>query len=89
LNLRLLPYLVQDEGALRKVASLVKTYFLLGGMHLQFNVVSRQTLEDAQKHPQDYTDLVVRVSGYSAFFTDLGKSIQDDIIARTEFGHGE
>jgi formate C-acetyltransferase len=58
-------------------------------MHLQFNVVSRQTLEDAQKHPQNYTDLVVRVSGYSAFFTDLGKSIQDDIIARTEFGHGE
>ncbi len=89
LNLRLLPSLVQDEGVLRKVASLVKTYFHLGGMHLQFNVVSRQTLEDAQKHPQNYTDLVVRVSGYSAFFTDLGKSIQDDIIARTEFGHGK
>jgi len=89
LNLRLLPYLVQDEGTLRKVASLVKAYFLLGGMHLQFNVVSRETLEDAQKHPQNYTDLVVRVSGYSAFFTDLGKSIQDDIIARTEFGHGK
>jgi len=65
---------------------LVKTYFHLGGMHLQFNVVSRETLEDAQKHPQDHRDLVVRVSGYSAFFTDLGKPIQDDIIARTEFG---
>ena len=87
LNLRLLPSLVQDEGTLRKVASLVETYFHLGGMHLQFNVVSRQTLEDAQKHPQDHRDLVVRVSGYSAFFTDLGKLIQDDIIARTEFGH--
>ncbi len=86
LNLRLLPSLVQDEDALRKVASLVKTYFHLGGMHLQFNVVSRETLEDAQKHPQDHRDLVVRVSGYSAFFTDLGKLIQDDIIARTEFG---
>ncbi|MEE8469780.1 MAG: formate C-acetyltransferase/glycerol dehydratase family glycyl radical enzyme, partial [Dehalococcoidia bacterium] len=86
LNLRLLPALVHDADAVRKVASLVKTYFDLGGMHLQFNVVSRDTLEDAQKHPQDYRDLVVRVSGYSAFFTDLGKLIQDDIIARTEFG---
>jgi len=86
LNLRLLPSLVQDEAALGKVASLVRTYFHLGGMHLQFNVVSREMLEDAQKHPQDHRDLVVRVSGYSAFFTDLGKLIQDDIIARTEFG---
>ncbi|MCJ7807660.1 MAG: formate C-acetyltransferase/glycerol dehydratase family glycyl radical enzyme [Dehalococcoidia bacterium] len=86
LNLRLLPSLVQDEAALGMVASLVKTYFHSGGMHLQFNVVSRETLVDAQKNPQDYRDLVVRVSGYSAFFTDLGKLIQDDIIARTEFG---
>jgi formate C-acetyltransferase len=86
LNLRLLPSLVQDEAALGMVASLVKTYFHSGGMHLQFNVVSRETLVDAQKNPQDHTDLVVRVSGYSAFFTDLGKLIQDDIIARTEFG---
>ena len=86
LNLRLLPSLVRDEGTLRKVMSLVKTYFRLGGMHLQFNVVSRETLEDAQQHPQNHRDLVVRVSGYSAFFTDLGKLIQDDIIARTEFG---
>jgi formate C-acetyltransferase len=86
LNLRLLPSLVQDEAALGKVASLVKTYFHSGGMHLQFNVVSRETLVDAQNNPQDYRDLVVRVSGYSAFFTDLGKLIQDDIIARTEFG---
>jgi formate C-acetyltransferase len=86
LNLRLLPSLVQDDDALRKVTSLVKTYFRLGGMHLQFNVVSSETLKDAQKHPENYRDLVVRVSGYSAFFTDLGRSIQDDIIARTEFG---
>jgi len=86
LNLRLLPSLVQDEAALGKVASLVQTYFHSGGMQLQFNVVSRETLVDAQKHPQDHRDLVVRVSGYSAFFTDLGKLIQDDIIARTEFG---
>lgn len=86
LNLRLLPSMVQDDDTLRKVMSLVKTYFRLGGMHLQFNVVSRETLEDAQQHPQNHRDLVVRVSGYSAFFTDLGKLIQDDIIARTAFG---
>ena len=55
-------------------------------MEVQFNVVSTEVLRDAQEHPEDYKDLVVRVSGYSAFFTDLGKSIQDDVIARTEFG---
>ncbi|MFQ5999338.1 MAG: pyruvate formate lyase family protein, partial [Candidatus Bathyarchaeia archaeon] len=86
LNLRLHPSLLQNEEGLRKVASLIRTYFDLGGMHVQFNVVSSEMLRDAQRHPEKYKDLVVRVSGYSAFFTDLGKSIQDDIIARTEFG---
>lgn len=85
LNLRLLPSMASDEDGIRKIAALVKAYFDLGGMHVQFNVVSRETLEDAQRNPQDYGDLVVRVSGYSAFFTDLGKAIQDDIIARTQF----
>jgi len=86
LNLRLHPSLVRDEEGLKKVASLIRTYFDLGGMHVQFNVVSSEMLRDAQLHPEKYRDLVVRVSGYSAFFIDLGKSIQDDIIARTEFG---
>ena len=86
LNLRLHPSLVRDEDGLKKVASLIRTYFGLGGMHVQFNVVSSEMLRDAQLHPEKYKDLVVRVSGYSAFFIDLGKSIQDDIIARTEFG---
>jgi len=86
LNLRLHPSLVRDEEGLKKVASLIRTYFDLGGMHVQFNVVSSEMLRDAQLHPEKYKDLVVRVSGYSAFFIDLGKSIQDDIIARTEFG---
>ena len=52
--------------------------------HIQFNVISRQTLIDAQNHPENYKGLVVRVAGYSAFFVELNKEIQDDIIARTE-----
>jgi len=86
LNLRIHPSAVGNEEGLTNVSSLIRTYFDMGGMHVQFNVVSSEMLRDAQKHPENYRDLVVRVSGYSAFFTDLGRSIQDDIIARTEFG---
>jgi pyruvate-formate lyase len=68
------------------VASLIRAYFKLGGSQVQLNVVDSQTLRDAQKNPEKYRDLVVRVSGYCAYFTDLGKPIQDDIIARAEFG---
>ncbi len=63
---------------------MVDTYFAMGGMEVQFNVVDRKILLDAQKHPEHYQDLVVRVSGFSAYFNDLQKSIQDEIIARTE-----
>lgn len=62
----------------------LRTFFLSGGYHIQFNVVSSETLRDAQKHPEQYRDLVVRVAGYTAFFTDLNKEIQNDIIDRTE-----
>lgn len=72
-----------DEG-LHKFVDLVRTYFDKKGMHMQFNVVSRETLIDAQKHPENYRHLVVRVAGYSALFTTLSKSLQDDIIRRTE-----
>ena len=66
-------------------------YFDQKGSHVQFNVVSRETLLDAQKHPENYQTLVVRVAGYSALFTSLSKSLQDDIINRTEqtFGGGQ
>ncbi len=67
------------------VAGLVKTYFKKGGFHVQLNAVDRETLLRAQQKPDDYADLIVRVSGYSAYFTRLGRQIQDDIIARTEF----
>ena len=66
--------------------SLILAYFDQKGSHMQFNVVSRQTLIDAQKHPENYKGLVVRVAGYSALFTTLSKSLQDDIINRTEQG---
>jgi formate C-acetyltransferase len=86
LNLRLHPSAVEGERGVDNVAALARTYFDMGGMEVQFNVVSTEMLRDAQRHPEGYKDLVVRVSGYSAFFTDLGRSIQDDIIARREFG---
>jgi formate C-acetyltransferase len=69
-----------------KWANLIRTYFDLGGWEIQFNVVSADTLREAQKHPEDYKDLVVRVVGYSAFFVELEKVVQDDIIRRTEHG---
>ncbi|MBU4385952.1 MAG: glycyl radical protein, partial [Actinobacteria bacterium] len=85
LNMRLSPGLLRSEESTEKLASLVEGYFALGGRHVQFNVVDTATLEDAQAHPEKYPDLVVRVSGYCAYFTDLGTSIQNDIIARTDF----
>lgn len=86
LNVKLHPsYVASDEG-LRKMTSLIRTYFDLGGMHVQPNVVSDSDLRAAQEDPDSYRDLVVKVAGYSAYFTDLGRSIQDDIIDRYQFG---
>jgi pyruvate-formate lyase len=70
------------------MVALVRGFFAMGGMELSLNAVSTETLKDAQHRPECYRDLVVRVSGYSAHFTDLGRPIQDEIISRTEFrGH--
>ena len=85
LNMKFHPSALQTTEDLRKLSDLIKTYFSLGGKHIQFNVVSKETLIEAQKHPEDYRDLVVRVAGYSAYFVQLGKIIQDEIIARTEY----
>ena len=85
LNMRWLPSLFDSEAGIAAMVALVRSYFALGGMEVQFNVVSNATLRDAQKHPENYRDLSVRVSGYSALFTDLGKPLQDEIIARTTF----
>lgn len=85
-NVKFLPSLFDGEERLDKMVALVRGFFAQGGMELSPNVVSNETLVDAQRHPERYRDLVVRVSGYSAYFTDLGKPLQDEIISRTEFG---
>jgi formate C-acetyltransferase len=86
LNMRFSPALLATDEGVEKLAFLTEAYFALGGRHVQYNVVDSGILKDAQRHPEKYRDLVVRVSGYCAYFTDLGRSIQNDIIARTEFG---
>jgi pyruvate formate-lyase/glycerol dehydratase family glycyl radical enzyme len=84
LNMKLSPGLVEGEEGIVKLASLIRTYFRLGGHHIQFNVVKAETLRDAQEHPDAHRDLIVRVAGYSDYFCDLSRSLQDEIISRTE-----
>jgi pyruvate formate-lyase/glycerol dehydratase family glycyl radical enzyme len=86
LNMKLNPALVADERGLDNLAALIRSFFELGGFHVQFNVISGDTLRAAQREPEKYTGLIVRVAGYSAYFADLCEEIQDDIIARTEYG---
>ena len=76
----------RNEDGIKKVAALVKAFIDLGGHQLQLNSINRDVLLDAQKHPENYKHLVVRVAGYSALFTTLSRSLQDDIIRRTEQG---
>jgi len=84
LNQRLTPDLFKGQENIRKLAQLIKTFFNMGGHHVQFNVVSTELLREAQKHPADFQDLMVRVAGYSDYFVNLPKGLQDEIIARTE-----
>ncbi|WP_017209047.1 glycyl radical protein [Clostridium beijerinckii] len=83
-NQKFLPSAVAGDTGLQNFASVIRSYFDHKGMHVQFNVIDKQLLLDAQKHPENYKDLVVRVAGYSAQFTVLAKEVQDDIINRTE-----
>lgn len=83
-NQKFHPSALKGIDGLMKFSSYIRGFFDQKGMHVQFNVVSRETLIDAQKHPENYKNLVVRVAGYSALFTTLSKSLQDDIINRTE-----
>ncbi|OCA99205.1 glycyl radical protein [Clostridium beijerinckii] len=85
LNQKVTPQMLSKESDREKLILLIRTFFnRLEGFHVQYNVVSRDTLLDAQKHPEDHRDLIVRVAGYSAFFNVLSKQTQDDIIERTE-----
>ena len=83
-NMKFHPSALEGRSGLESFVALIRGYFDRKGSHMQFNVVSRETLRDAQKHPEKYRSLVVRVAGYSALFTTLSKGLQEDIINRTE-----
>ena len=84
LNVKLHPSSLKTSEDLKKLGMLIKTYATIGGKWVQLNVVGNEELIDAQHHPENHQDLIVRVAGYSAYFTDLGKGVQDDIIRRME-----
>ena len=84
LNQKFSPQFFEDEDSYDSLTSLIRSYFSLDGHHIQFNVVNAETLKDAQKHPELYRDLIVRVAGYSDYFNDLGEDLQNEIINRTE-----
>ena len=83
LNVRFVPALLKTEEDMRKLGHLIRDYFRRGGHHIQFNIVDTQTLLDAQAHPDNYRDLLVRVAGYSDYFNDMTAQLQNEIIART------
>lgn len=76
---------IQDEEDLRKFSQAIEAYFRTGGLHIQFNILSYETLLDAKAHPENYPELLVRVSGYSAYFKDLNEAMKDEIITRTAY----
>lgn len=84
LNVRFVPTLLKRDEDPKKLVSLIRAYFNMGGHHIQFNIVDTQTLLDAQKEPENYKDLLVRVAGYSDYFNDMTEQLQNEIIARTE-----
>ena len=84
LNMKFSPSCLQGEEGVSKLSQLMQTYFEMGGMEMQINVISAETLRDAQKNPEDYKDLVVRVAGFSAYFVELHITGQNDLISRTE-----
>ncbi len=84
LNQRFLPSVLASEQDLDKLGGLIRTYFTLGGHHIQFNVIDGKTLRSAQQHPDEYRNLLVRVAGYSDYFVDLDREHQEEIISRTE-----
>ncbi len=83
LNQKFMPRALAGEEGIEKLAALIRSYFRLGGHHIQFNVVDAETLRAAQRNPEAYRNLIVRVAGYSDYFCDLGRALQDEIISRT------
>ena len=79
------PSAVKGTQGARKLLELIKSYFDRGGFHVQFNMVDSRMLKDAQLHPEQYRNLMVRVAGFTEYWVELGKPIQDEILARTEY----
>jgi formate C-acetyltransferase len=86
LNIKLSPSCVKGDEGTEKLVNFIEGWRDLKLWHVQFNVLNRETLEKAQKHPENYRSLLVRIAGYSAYFTELSRDLQDDIIARTQHG---
>jgi formate C-acetyltransferase len=84
-NVKFLPSALEGPAGARNLISLIKTYCDFGGSHIQFNCVSSDTLQEAQDKPEEHKDLVVRVAGFSAYFTRLDRGVQNEIIKRTEY----
>ncbi|MCW8805977.1 MAG: glycyl radical protein [Ignavibacteriaceae bacterium] len=84
LNQKFSPQIFEGEDSINKIVSLIRAYFKMDGHHIQFNVVDAETLREAQMHPENYRDLIVRVAGYSDYFVDLTPELQEEIIKRTE-----
>jgi trans-4-hydroxy-L-proline dehydratase len=89
LNMKFMPGVLRGEDGVTKLSQLVRTYFRMDGHHVQFNVVDAELLRHAQAHPEQHRDLIVRVAGYSDYFCDIGKQLQDEIISRTEQGEAD
>ena len=87
LNMKFTPSLLEGEGGIDSLHSLVRSYFKLDGHHMQFNVVTASKLREAKARPEGFRDLIVRVAGYSDYFCDLSEALQDEIIRRTEHAH--
>lgn len=84
MNCKMSPAMVKDETGKARFAQLIRNYFQMGGMLVQFNIVDTKVLKDAQQHPEQYKDLLVRVSTYSAYFVELSDALQNDVISRSE-----
>jgi formate C-acetyltransferase len=84
LNMKFTPSLLADDDGIDKLAHVVRTYFRMDAHHVQFNVVRAETLRKAQANPEQYRDLIVRVAGFSDYFCDISRELQEEIIARTE-----
>jgi 4-hydroxyphenylacetate decarboxylase large subunit len=85
LNIKIHPSAIKGREGSKKLIDLVRAYMRKGGFHVQFNVVDSKVLRDAQAHPENYRDLMVRVAGFTQYWVEIGKQVQDELIARTEY----